>query len=120
MKLKSLWFEKLNGQDINDILKMQFPIKLAYHLKRVFTTLRSESKAYYDQKKELFDKYGVNGKVPDKNLLPFTMEVSQLCEVEVDLNITPYQIKLEELPDMSVLQFEFIEPFLEIDNKKDE
>lgn len=115
MKIKSLWFERLNGNGINELMEKQMPIKLAYHMRRVFTALRHESKAYYDQKKELFEKYEVNGKVPDQNLMPFSFEVGKICEVEVELNITPYKLKLEDLPDMSVIQFEFIEPFLEIE-----
>lgn len=114
MKIKSLWLEKLNDPEIQDLMKIKFSSVLTYHIKRVAMNLRQQSQAYYEQKNEIIEKYKTDGKIPDEHLLVVTMKIAKLCDVDIDINIDPYEVRLEDLPEISVIQFEFIEPFLTI------
>ena len=116
MKVKSLWFEKLNDQEIDNIARLKFPIKLSYHISRAMKKLREEAKTYVEQKKTVFDEHknGEN-KIKPEEMHMFLKKVSELCDMEVEISgIDKHEVNMDDLPDMSVLQLEFLEPFLNI------
>ena len=115
MKLKSQWFEQLNDQNIEKIKRMEgwASNDLSYFMKRVFATLQSQSIAFFEQKKEIIDKYkNGDGNISHENMPKFLIELSKLHEIEVDFPFEEKRtVSLDDLPAMSPYQLDFIEPF---------
>ena len=115
MKIKSDCFEKLNDKEIIDLQRMKLPIRISYFLKRIMAKIVDESKPYFDQKKIIADKYkNGNEDIPPESRGLFLKDLSELWTMEVDLLIEKQDVRIDDLPEMSVVQIEFIENFFNI------
>lgn len=119
MKIKTVWFENLVDIEIKNLQKVKFPIRIGYHIKTVVQELREKSKAYFDQKQEILKEHSdEDDKLKPEEQHIAIRKITELCEIETDVNIIPMKISINDLPDMSVSQLEFIEPFFDITMEK--
>jgi len=109
MKIKNIYFERLQSSQIESILNKDLPIKLAYWIGRAFDKLNSESRTYFKMKQKLIEKWAEkdkNGKIKTekdnqtiiwKDYNKFIKELRELQDTEVEINIKPIEIDLDEL-----------------------
>lgn len=119
MKIKSQLIERLQEEDIKSLSKLMMPVKISYFLSRAMSKLRSESESYFAQRKIILDRHKEsesNGqvKIAPENLHAFMKEMKELQDTEIEIPIEKMDIKLDDLPDISVAQIEFIEHFFNI------
>ena len=115
MKIKSDCFEKLNDKEIINLQRMKLPIRISYFLKRIMAKIVDESKPYFEQKKIIADKYmNELGDIPPEKMKLFVSDLKEMWETEIDLLIEKQDVRIDDLPEMSVVQIEFFELFFDI------
>ena len=117
MKIKSEWIDRMQSNEIIELTKITMPIKIGYYLKRVLSKLREESKPFFEQKQIIIDKHKTsesNGNIHIGNMAAYLLELNELHQQEIDMPIEAIKVNIDDLPDLSVTQIEFIEPFINI------
>ena len=134
MKVKNRLFEDLATKNMSTLLAKPFTATTSYWLARIFDKVRSESRFYFQQKKKLIEKYakrrmtdGKKWKKGDiimegdnimlKDSKKFNEELSELLEIEVDLNFEGVKMDLEKEPSLTIDEMTILLPFIkEIEN----
>jgi len=115
MKIKNMWFEKMVDGHISELQRMPMPIKISYYLKNIMGMLGKEAKPFFERKKEIVGRHqNGDGKIPPENAMAFMKEMNEIYNEEIELDIQKLNIKIEDLPDLSIMQIDFIEPFFNI------
>jgi len=127
LKIKNEFFDIINNNSdvVEDILNKELPTRLSYWISKNMDRIRSESKIYFDAKTKLVDKYKKEdsdedlpeGQVQLENVEEFMKELTELQDIENDIDITFVDLDFEELDEKNV-RFRPIEmsvmPFLRV------
>ena len=115
MKIKNMWFEKMVDRHISELQRMSMPIKISYYLKNVMVIMQKEAKPFFEKKKEIMSNHSNgNGKIPPENSMAFLKEMNDIYNEEIEVEINKMDIRIDDLPNLSIAQIDFIEPFFNI------
>jgi len=106
--------ERLNEKEIVDLQTIRMPAKISYILKNAMAELGKASKPFFEQKRVIVDKYRENGKIPPEHVKSLLQELKVLHDEEIEMPMEKLDISIEHLPDLSILQIDFIELFFNI------
>ena len=92
---------------IKELIKIKFPIKTSYRIKRLFDKIQPDLDTFREKNLELFKKYGTHDSEKDiylldipENIPTFNKEFSEL--VDLDVNLDFEKIKIDELSETEV------------------
>jgi hypothetical protein len=114
MKIKNQLFEKMMDRHILELQRIPMPIKISYYLKDIMGMLGKESKPFFEKKKEIISRHQNGDKIPPENTAAFLKEVNEIYNEEIELDIQKLNIRIDDLPNLSVMQIDFIETFFNI------
>lgn len=111
--------EIVTSQDvIGKLLNEKLSIKTLYKLHKILEAVLKEIKFFDERRIELVKKYGEvnsdnNVEVTNENLEAFYKELSELLDIEVDLQIPKFTNEELENVEMSYIEFNKIRHFIE-------
>jgi hypothetical protein len=125
MKVKNLSLEDaLKACNVINLLAQQFTFKayFSFQILQIRKKLNALQKDYYEQKKDLWLKYGYNETTNFKNLVgtkeleEMEKEHDELLKTNIEIHGTP-ELKLEGFGDAQIppVFLEVLEPFLSIE-----
>jgi len=113
MKIKYMWFEKMN--EMSELQKVVMPARTSFFLKNVMAIMQKEAKPFFEKKKEIMSNHSNgNGKIPPENSMAFLKEMNDIYNEEIEVEISKMDIRIDDLPNLSIAQIDFIEPFFNI------
>ena len=132
--VKNHYCELLNGSVAQRVLDEEFPVKVGYWTSRAIAKLRREAKFYWEKRNELVEKYKKEGSEEiekdkdDATKADATVELTdpkafrkdllELQDIDIDLGINLIKVNLEELPELTLAELEFLLPFFDVQEVK--
>lgn len=101
-----------------ELLHKPMPVKITYALARAFEKMKVEQAAYNEAKQIIIKKHNMK---PDRNGMidigsnpEFAKEIMELQNQEINLGMEKININLNDLPDLSLTEMQFLMYFVNI------
>jgi len=119
MKISNSWFELFRKKDVVELLEMRMPVSISYSLRQYLMILNERSKAYFQEKKKIVDRYRNGTKIDPEKAEYFLKELAELQALEFEVDVNKKELDINTLPNISVTQLEFMELFFDFVDKKE-
>jgi hypothetical protein len=125
----NIYFDRflMNASFGESIMGKSWKAKAAMRLGRLIKTIETAGQVYTEVKKSTIQKYAAKDK--DNNLIEtaeggvtimdvpvFNAEMKELSEDMTDLGVKPIEVNLDEAPDLSIEEANFLEPLIVTDD----